>query len=111
MKRLVLLILILICLVISSHITFADTSKEWVNKGKEFYSSGDYNKAIDAYTRALEINPTDAMIYSSRGLVHLESGNFYKAIIDFNNAIDLDHPKVADVHFRRGVAYEKLGKY
>ena len=34
-----------------------------------------------------------------------------KAIIDFNNAIDLDHPKAADVYFRRGMAYEKLGKY
>lgn len=111
MKRLMLSIVILIALIVSPYTTSADSYKDWIDKGENFYSSGDHKKAIDAYTRAIELHPANATAYSGRGLSYLKLGNYYRAITDFNNAIDLNHPKMADVYFRRGMTYNELGKY
>ncbi|GAI84973.1 unnamed protein product [marine sediment metagenome] len=43
-------------------------AKKWLNKGNEFAERGNYQKAIEAYDKAIEIDPQNAaasLSYSS----------------------------------------------
>jgi tetratricopeptide (TPR) repeat protein len=39
----------------------------YYNSGLTYYESGQYHKAIDDYTKAIELNPEDAKAYVGRG--------------------------------------------
>jgi len=57
--------------------------------------TGDPEGALELLQRALEINPSLAEAYSSRGLVHLQLGRTDKAIDDLNRALEIDPQNAA----------------
>ncbi|HAM50470.1 MAG TPA: hypothetical protein DCP92_07145 [Nitrospiraceae bacterium] len=69
---------------------------------------GQYDKAIDLYTRALEISPKDAGIYNDRGLVFDDKGDYDRAITDYDRAIGIDSNLYA-AYNNRGRSYSKKG--
>ena len=88
---------------------------------KDFYCSyylsarksidhGDYEAAIVTLTKAIELDPKDAMTYSFRASAYGVLGNYNKALADCNKAIELN-PKYALAYYSRGLAYLKLGNY
>ena len=54
----------------------------------------DKRKSADS-NKAIELDPTSAFAYGSRGIDKVEIGNYKGAITDFSKAIELD-PKNAD---------------
>jgi ankyrin repeat protein len=50
------------------NITEADKAKgtEWKDKGNAFYKKKDFKSAIEAYSKGLEMDPTNHVIYSNR---------------------------------------------
>jgi ankyrin repeat protein len=46
----------------------ADKAKavEWKDKGNAFFKKSDYAQAVEAYTKGLEVDPTNHIIYSNR---------------------------------------------
>lgn len=48
------------------------------------------SEAEREFNRALELNPSLADAYGSRGILHLSKGNFAEAIIDAKRALELD---------------------
>jgi len=70
------------------------------NRGLEFYNKGYSNKALDDYTKAIELNPNYAAPYNNRGVIYNDQRIFDKAIEDFKKAIDLK-PNYADAYYNR----------
>jgi tetratricopeptide (TPR) repeat protein len=65
---------------------------------------GQYQKAIDDYTKAIELNSKNAGAYYNRGIAYNDLGQYQKAIDDYTKAIELN-PKDAGAYGNRGVAY------
>jgi len=81
---------------------------EWFEKGYAAGISGNDNNAVDAYSKAIELNPQYANAYNNRGGVYAKLDRDNQAIKDFNKAIELN-PQLADAYYNRGCVYIKLG--
>ena len=68
----------------------------------------EYQKAIDDFTQAIQLSPTDFWTYDRRGLALLDTHNYDAAIRDFTEAIRLK-PDSGISYLNRGFAYENRG--
>ena len=97
--------------------TYATVSAEnYNNLGVQEYEKGNYEKAIEYFTKAIELKPDYAEAYFNRGLAHFKTGSYYnkepyeKAIQDFTKAIELK-PDFADAYYHRSLAYIQFVHY
>jgi hypothetical protein len=77
-------------------------------EGNNAMVRGDLEAAIDAYHRALELNPKFAMTYSKIGQAYYKKKDYDKAIRYYKTALDLD-PKQTETLYRLGKAYGDSG--
>ena len=83
---------------------------EWIfQQGNFLVMLKQFNKAIEAYSHAIDLNLDDAGFYNNRGAAYMEKGDFDHAIEDFNKAINLNSDD-AGFYNNRGIAYDKKGK-
>ena len=80
------------------------------NRGVSYANKGDYDLAIQAFTKAIALNPNLAMAYSNRGGAYRDKGDYDRAIEDCSRAIALN-PNLAMAYNNRGVAYYKKRDY
>ena len=84
---------------------------EWIfQQGNFLLRLGQMDKAIEAYSHAIELNPDYAATYYNRGTAYNIKGDSDRAIEDFTKVIDLS-PNYVDAHNNRGVAYGKKGDF
>ena len=62
---------------------------EWSRKGISYLNGQDYDNALVAFTRALELNPHDAPTYFNRGYAWKMKGDLHRALTDMKKALDL----------------------
>jgi cytochrome c-type biogenesis protein CcmH/NrfG len=62
----------------------------WVQLGHNFFDSNEPMKAIDAYDKALELQPNDPNVLTDQGVMYRRVGWYDKAIANFEKAIALD---------------------
>ena len=74
------------------------------------YEEKGQDEAISDYTKALEINPRDALAYYNRGIAYNKKGRHDEAISDFNKALEIN-PRDAWAYYNRGIAYDNKGEY
>ena len=79
-----------------------------MDNGKTLLEKKEYDKAIDAFTDAIRIDPNNARAYCYRGSAYGCIGNYDDAILDYNDAIRLD-PNHADAYSGRGRACRRRG--
>ena len=72
--------------------------------------SSEYDKAIDDYTKTIELNPDDDEIYFQRGVAYSNLEQYDKAIDDFTKTIELN-PDSAGTYNNRSNAYSNLQQY
>ncbi|KAK7204487.1 hypothetical protein BZA70DRAFT_290449 [Myxozyma melibiosi] len=72
-------------------------------EGNKFVASRDYEKAIDAYTKAIELDGTNKIYYSNRAAAYSASKAHDLAIKDAEKALEID-PKYAKAYSRLGLA-------
>ena len=88
--------------------SFAD----YFNKGMASLASAKYKDAVESLTRAVTVNPQDAIAYTKLGLAYSALGEHKPAITAFKQAIKLNRVFVdADSYFRLGTAYLGLSDY
>ena len=80
------------------------------NRGFTHNNEGEYEKAIVALNKAVELEPTFAIAYSNRGWSYIGLGQYEQAIADCTKAIELDS-NLALAYNSRGWAYTELGQY
>jgi Flp pilus assembly protein TadD len=81
----------------------------YYKRGVAFQSLGELDEAIDDYSRALELDPSNALAYNNRGIVWHRKDELENAIADYDRAIELD-PEDAVAYNNRGLAWEEAGE-
>jgi tetratricopeptide (TPR) repeat protein len=69
----------------------------------------DFEHAIEDFSEAIKLDPTQAFVFHSRGIVYHNQRQLDRAIADYNEAIRLD-PKLATAYVNRGRAFQDLGE-
>ena len=87
-----------------------ETAKEWKEKGNALVKEKKYKEALDCYTKSIEIDPNDPILYSNRSAMHLNLNQFDQALTDAEKAISLK-PEYAKAYLRKGKALEGLEKF
>lgn len=83
---------------------------EATQKGHKYIKTGEYDKAIAAFTKAISINKKYSPAYAGRGVAYMNLNEYKKAIKSFNLAIKRS-PKTALNYRLRGEAYSLLKDY
>ncbi|RKY13529.1 MAG: hypothetical protein DRP82_05285, partial [Planctomycetota bacterium] len=79
-------------------------------RGTVWAEKGDFDRAIEDYDRAIELNPKLAEAYYNRGNAWAMKGEYDRAIEDWTKVIELD-PKFALAYTNRGLAWDEKGDY
>lgn len=79
-------------------------------RGNMYYREGAYDRAIAAYSRAINLNPNYISAYINRGSVYTAKGNYDRALADYNRAVELQ-PRDPVSFFNRGNVYRKRREY
>lgn len=80
------------------------------NRGNSSFVMGEFDAAINDYSRAIELNPKEPTAFFSRAMAFLNKKNYRPAIADFDKVIELE-PTESMAFFNRGVAYEKIAEF
>lgn len=80
----------------------------YFNLGFVYAESQDWNQAIVAYRKALEVNPRHAKTLYNLANLYKNLGFFQEAVVLYQKTIDVD-PKNSDTYVNLGVIYQKLG--
>ena len=92
-----------------SHNTQTDTTQDQLFKSAVAYlNTGNYQRAVDEFTKAIELNPKVPTNYNNRGVAHNKLSNHSQALDDYDTAIRLK-PDYAIAYFNRGNVYGKIG--
>ena len=75
------------------------------NSGAVKHKEGDYQGAIDDYTKAIELDPQYADAYNNRGTSKGRLKDYQGAIADLTKTIEIN-PQYVDAYLNRGVARE-----
>ena len=86
--------------------TMPDTIAEWLDKGYKRYQEGNLIQAVEAFSKAIILNPKETRAYLDRGIVYSNMGMYGKAINDYTTVITLN-PDYAEAYNNRGWAYLK----
>lgn len=82
---------------------------QFIKEGIRQYDSGNYEQAIDSFSKEIAKNPYNPIAYNRRGNCYLELKQYDKAINDFTKSIKLV-PNKAEYYVNRGNAYDWIGK-
>jgi cytochrome c-type biogenesis protein CcmH/NrfG len=62
----------------------------WVRLGNLYFDTNQYTDSIQAYTKALELDPNDPDVITDRGVMYRSVGDSSKAAAEFKRASELD---------------------
>ena len=81
--------LILISILFFSINLFSQTSEEWNVKGDAKVEQNDYKGAISDYTKSIEIDSNNSLVYANRGRAKATMQDYRGAIADYTKALEL----------------------
>ena len=76
--------------------------------GAYYMSQNEENRALESFTKAVQINPADAESYYSMGFIHLELRQFAQARDLFTSSINA-RERNYKAYYGRGYSWEMLG--
>ncbi len=97
-----------------------ELSKDPVNSltiermAQSYDAKGNYNKAIELFTQALEITENPSYVMHDRGMTYSKNKEYNKAISDISKAMELNPDEkdfIAQCYNDRGVIYFYSGEY
>lgn len=86
-----------------------DAADAYFVKAKAGLGAGDLRRALSMVDKGLDLSPGRAEFASLRGGILFEQGNYRKALVEFDRVLK-QVPDDPDVHYRRGLVLEKLGR-
>ncbi|CAH8310847.1 unnamed protein product [Eruca vesicaria subsp. sativa] len=85
-------------------------AEEAKSKGNAAFSSGDYASAITHFTSAINLSPTNHILYSNRSAAYASLHRYAEALSDAKKTVELK-PDWAKGYSRLGAAYMGLSQY
>lgn len=93
----------------TGNLTPSSLARTYRNIGITYRGDHQPQKAVEAYTKALELNPKDAWNdYVDRGNAWSDLNKFDKAFEDYDKAFALI-PHFNHAYYNRGIVYERMG--
>lgn len=77
------------------------TRPEHAGRGLVYHLRGDYDRALADFTRALQLDPQNVVIYTRRSEIYRYRKDYDRALADLDEAIRID-PEFADAYAERG---------
>lgn len=84
-------------------------AEKFKNEGNNFLHAENYKEAVGCYTRAITLDPNNAVYYCNRAAAFTKMSNHYSAIEDCNAALSID-PNYSKAYSRLGLAYSCLNQ-
>jgi tetratricopeptide (TPR) repeat protein len=78
----------------------------WALRGEILSMDNQYQPALQAFNRSIEINPTWAMAYMDRGILQQEQGNLAEALEDMDRAVELGQGYILVYTMRSRLRYQ-----
>ena len=89
-------------------------ARGYLQRGIEAHQNNNLDDAIAYYTEVIRLDPADtdiiARAYNYRGLAYGKKGDYDRAIVDFNEAIELKG-NYTEAYYNRGTAYHFKGDH
>ncbi|MBK8794623.1 MAG: tetratricopeptide repeat protein [Holophaga sp.] len=76
----------------------------WISLGNDYYDSHQPQKSIEAYDKALALDPRNPNVLTDQGIMYRELKAFDKALANFQKANAID-PKHLQSLFNQGIVY------
>lgn len=86
------------------------TALDWKNEGNASLSKGEYQNAVDCYTKAIELDGTNHVFYSNRSAAYLSMEKADEALKDADKCIEIK-PDWVKGYTRKGAALHKKRDY
>ncbi|KAJ2892434.1 Hsp90 cochaperone [Coemansia aciculifera] len=86
------------------------TVNELKAKGNEAFAAGNHEAAIDFFSQAIELDPSNHVLYSNRSASRLSLKNYTEALVDAEKAVEL-MPTFVKGYSRKGAALHGLHEY
>ena len=105
-------IIIILCLTLCFNATGTESEnyRKLYKQGWENLQSQNWEKALSAFTRVIELNPEDSSAWVNRGVARQNMGDIDGANVDYNHSIGLD-PKSHEGFFHRAQLRHIMGNY
>jgi tetratricopeptide (TPR) repeat protein len=81
------------------------------NRGVAYRRKGEYDRALQDYEQAIQLNPSKANAYNNRGIIYRINGEYARAIADYDEAIWLKNGDFPAAYYNRALAYADKGEY
>jgi tetratricopeptide (TPR) repeat protein len=78
--------------------------------GETYQKSRQYPKAVESYTKAIEVHPGDATLHNNLGHVYAEMGKVPEAAAEFKKAAELDPAQASRYYYNYGAVMYNQGK-
>lgn len=85
-------------------------SVTWTQRGDDLFLQGRYGDAVEAYNKALEMDPYYSIAWNRRGYALTKLGYYEEAIRNFDRAIELD-PYYGQAWDNKGDVLYRIGQY
>lgn len=85
-----------------------DSASGLFNKGISYYNKGEYEKAVDRFTKLLIIDPDNEKAFLWRGMAKSKMYNIKGALADFSEALEID-PLYTAALCSRGEILTRMG--
>jgi len=82
----------------------------YFNLGSELFEKGDYKKAIEGFSKSIQLKDDYADAYFNRALCYSRLKNFDMSILDYSKAAELD-PNNPSIYHNRGAIYYLKDKF
>lgn len=86
------------------------TAQEWLEKGIALGRLGKHEEALDAFSKAIEIDPQFASAWNDKGVTFGRLGRHEEGLDVFSKAIEIN-PQYAGAWYNKGVALYELGRH
>ena len=101
--------LLYLCFISSENLCSQNLEKNF-EEGLNHAKAGEYQAAINAFTRAIEVQPLDAYAWYNRGMAKNMIGEYLDAINDFGTCLGIQ-PTYVKARFNRGITKLYVAQY
>ncbi len=88
----------------------SESSMYWFMQGLSLYNQEKFSESLDAYEKALQLDPKDSEAWNNKGIDLGLLGRYEDALDAFKNAISLNE-SYAQAWYNMGVIYDFKGDY